>query len=346
MATIVESTIGATGDYTTIANWVSGQQGNFVGNAEIHKGILIDSSLIISSQNSITGATTDEDHYWWLTVDENERHTGKGGTGNSLVSGMSVNQSMIFVEDDFVCDWIEFNMNSTTTFAIRAWGTGKDYCKVSNCIFYDGDGSDSSGYVLHFRYYNKVYFWNNLIYDFQPNFSGTFYITSFDNNVNELRIYNNTISDIDSSNGVFGVLVDLVGFTTVECRNCIIVGITAGGAIKCFNVPFSGNHSNNISGDSTVPGIDSFTGITGASLFKDHSNDDYSLKLSSVAYNAGYDLSSYFTNDLAGNSRPFGEHWDIGSLEFLSVSGRIKITEVDTKNLMKIETYVVDFLDK
>ena len=348
MATIIESTIGATGDYSSIANWVSGQQGNFVSDNHIQKGVLIDISLVISSQNSITGATTDEDHYWWLTVDENERHIGKAGTGNSLVSEMSISQSMIFIDNDFVCDWIEFNMNSTTTFAIRAWGTDQSYCRVSNCIFYDGSDSDSSSYILHFRYYDKVYFLNNLIHNFQFSGIGTFYVTSFGNDIDELRIYNNTISDIDnsSSGGVFGILVDLFGFTTVECRNCIAMAITAGDTPTCFNVPIGGTHSDNISGDGTAPGDNSYINETTNNLFKDSSNNDYSLKLSSVAYNAGYDLSSYFTNDLAGNSRPFGEYWDIGCLEFLSVFDRIKITEVDTKNLLKIDVYVVDPMGK
>ena len=349
MATIVESTIGVTGDYSSINNWVVGQVGDFVSNNQIQKGILIDASLSITSIQFIEGATTDEDHYWWLTVDENERHTGKAGTGNKLVSNYSDNY-LIFTHNNCLINYIEFDMNSNGFRAIRMRGEDDEEIywtvTVSHCIFYDGLEETEEGSILYSINLRKSKIYNNLIHNFQSDVGNMTAINAGSAIPDETLICNNTISNLNSDAGYTRGISYGTTSNLDEITNNIVVNLTSLGSIKCYYILFAEIGPSNISGDDTATGDNSFINETASNLFKDHANNDYSLKLSSVAKDAGYDLSTYFTDDIAGNSRPFGEYWDIGCLEFLAVSGRIKITEMDTKNLLKIDVYVVDFLGK
>jgi hypothetical protein len=541
MAAIIESTIGVTGDYTTIASWISDKVGDFVGNDEIHKGILIDNkNYDISTSISITGATTDSTHYWWLTTEESVRHTGKEGTGARIRSTSDL-AVVLTVSDDAIIEYMEFDGNSNGTDSGIVINNG-GYCKINGCIIHDvrsgldssgvkvsgsghtleiwnnliynissidlasiqygifiavadqsamyiynntindigyekgyaifngenayvgiddnddlsfGDGTDDSPFSISAwinintgssyqgiagKYnaagYNREYYFvidnNNkllffllqesplailkvtsdntiqlnewlhvcgtydgessdtsfVLYESMDNLSYFFNIgcieignANFDGKMYDARIHSKELSESEIESIMNGELSgneivhyklesDVLDYgpneldgqnidvtfqtcygiylnTFITCgynRNNTVIRVGGNTTSKCFDNFDGWTSSNNVSSDDTATGDNSFINETANNLFKDHLNDDYSLKLSSVAYNAGYDLSAYFTNDLAGSSRPFGEHWDIGSLEFLSVSDRIKITEMDTKNLLKIDTYVVDVL--
>lgn len=69
--------------------------------------------------------------------------------------------------------------------------------------------------------------------------------------------------------------------------------------------------------------------------FTDYANGDYSVKdTDSPLYDAGTDLSAYFTTDIAGTTR---STWDIGAFEYVaSGGGGVSIIPIIMNHLQKM----------
>jgi len=135
---------------------------------------------------------------------------------------------------------------------------------------------------------------NNLIYD---NYQGGIHVYVG----NDARIYNNTLYN---SRGSGEIILDNTNAVSTVIRNNILYRGPSTGS------PISGNglgtvQSNNLTTDPS---------------FVDAANGNFTLQASSSAINAGTDLSSVFTTDIAGVARPQGSGWDIGAYAGNAVS--------------------------
>lgn len=114
---------------------------------------------------------------------------------------------------------------------------------------------------------------------------------------------------------------------TVYLKNNLIQGTT-----KCYNIAGYSNyvHSNNLSSDNASPDA-VFQSKTVS--FANASGADYHLSgADTVTRDTGTDLSSDaylpFSNDIDGNSRPFGGAWDIGADEFTDFTAPAAIADL------------------
>lgn len=145
---------------------------------------------------------------------------------------------------------------------------------------------------------------NNFIWH---NFSGGIF-SNYGDGIFPQYLYNNTVIDNKSGLGSADVYIGGIGCDT-GANQCII--------------------RNNISCNNQVAQItnNSPSGITNTNLetcpaFVDAANKNYHLTAASAgALNAGVSLSTDFTVDFDGDTRPQGSAWDIGADEFLDTGG-------------------------
>jgi len=139
------------------------------------------------------------------------------------------------------------------------------------------------------------------------------------------KIYNNTIYNNNSA----GVVVGIFGFTTGnEIINNIIdnnigdgISVEANGdATKIENNVISNFPGNRLAVDDKGTNTTEVGTITSDPLMIDPVNDDFSIPISSPAKDQGTDLSSVFTVDYVGTTRPQGTSWDIGAFEFVETT--------------------------
>jgi hypothetical protein len=336
---VIENTIGAAGDYTTIDNWVAGEAGNFVLDGELQKGIMIDNAAYNTSDGeSITGATTDINHYWWLTSSESVRHDGTAGSGPRLVyTGSEDDDAILTVEDDAVIEWIEINGGNNGSYGFYG-NASLALLEVKSCIIHNIVATTGQlCYGIFVQFFDTIRLFNNLIYDVVTHDQGGYGIRISGGVVNELSIYNNTVKveDDDGDNPFVISVLSGVSPTIHEIRNNIAVSEEANPT--CFSGAL-GNASDNISSDDTAPGIGSFTNVVLGDLFVNYSSDDYEIKPTSAAYNSGYDLSSYFTIDIAGRTRPIGAVFDIGCYEATTTSTTSTSTSTSTSTTSTTST--------
>lgn len=139
-----------------------------------------------------------------------------------------------------------------------------------------------------------------------------------------MRLFNNTFAG--------GLGLCLAGcrandtFTDIQVKNNIINGASGGNWVTDSGIS-QAVHENNLytatSYSQTArynwafgPGeIDA--SVAGKSVvFVNETGNNFNLKSTSQAINAGANLSSYFTKDILGNSRPASSVWDLGAYEY------------------------------
>jgi len=135
-------------------------------------------------------------------------------------------------------------------------------------------------------------------------------------------VYNCTIDGTEGPPGHYGVQMLEIGGATfnVAVKNTVAEGLSAGGFAVTGGSP-SITASNNASSDNTADdwgGSGHLVGLDPDDLFTDHDNGDFTLKNGSALIDAGADLSGSFTDDIAGNTRPSGDAFDIGAFEYLA----------------------------
>lgn len=319
--TVVESTIGTAGDYTTIAAWVSAKAGDFVADNEQHKGILIDNkNYDQTSTLTITGATADKTRNWWLTSDPSVRHTGKEGTG-ARIRSTSNDVTLINIEDDFIIEYIELDGNADSY--ITFYGLNVDspnYCKINSCIIHNIKGGGANFGVGTTGNGIDLDIWNNLIYGvYGDGVGGSIYGIAIWAGENLINMYNNTIDDIGGyeEGAAYGIGINSF-LTWGYNRNNIVTRVT-GATANCFFNSGGWTNSHNISSDDTAPGSDYLRDRNAFGLFANPIGRDYHLVTGSVALDSGWDGISYFANDIDGESRPYGVVWDRGCDESTTV---------------------------
>lgn len=148
MPTTVDATIGTGGgyDYSSLAAWESGTQGNLVAADEIRRGVISQASYheTLSSAFSISGATTDATRYRVLTVaascsvfDNTANPLRWDTTKGAAVSGGTASYTDWFGADENYCVVERLQYRNQKS---RGMSTGAATAKIRKCLIYAADG--------------------------------------------------------------------------------------------------------------------------------------------------------------------------------------------------------------
>ena len=132
----------------------------------------------------------------------------------------------------------------------------------------------------------------------------------------DVLVYNNTLINKQGDNAFFALLVENMFGGTITVENNLIFGPNATGAMSLTGVTVVAN--NNITHDGTgddYGGTGAQVNVDPEDVFTDFSSGDYSLKLASLAIDAGKTIPA-ISVDNVGTSRPQGVAFDIGAYEY------------------------------
>lgn len=353
MATEVISVIGSDpgDDYSTLAAWWSDKKGDIVSANQIQiaelRGELHDSGASAQlNMDAITAGYVDADHYYVIRTMEGAEFQGDfddlSGVAVLTQDGGSGGGDPLFCVNAYVqhTKMMNFvvkgiNDNQLTSFSAIAGTTIPLTGYVNSCGVIDiantkaDDTCECRGI-----YYGRV--WNCCVVDIEAILTGT-----DDKNASAAGItigttsgneaLNNTVAfvnaDNQSSNGsadaaAYGIYtgVNTTGYNNVACN----ITASANDQVTASDFAGAGIRDYNASEDSTATGGNSITGITPSDEFVDATAATFNANLKSTSnlIEEGDDLSSEgFSDDMKGTSRPQGDNWDIGCIEYLSSTG-------------------------
>lgn len=348
-------TIGATGDYATIAAWEADSD-ILTG---FWRGELIDpdeyaGGVTFSGSNGTPSST----NYVWLDVAPNVRHSGKSGTGHARVRSSSTGAHVFIIGEQYVrIENIEIRQDSTgaSDEGIRLLN-GSDNALISRCIIWtnrnvsDQDGIYSGNSAINVSVDNCViYGWRRAGIHAQNH-------SSFSASTQNWNIDFCTISNcgdanefesgaVNSRTGYSGSINNLniyntAGLATRSSFDDFSVFSTAG------TTNWAGTNNASSDGSLTARGfaVDGWENVTlidtsqsSGSFFvvndltMNFSADDYQLlddNAGNIAYGNGVDRVGSepdsrqdFSLDIVGNLRStLGPAPDIGASEYISAS--------------------------
>ncbi len=328
-ATIVTKSIGAGScggvcDYSTVAAWEAACGGatscDLVTNNEAVVGEMYDDATF-NETVFIDGFITDSTRTVTLSVASGERHSGVIGAGVDWTYAGRI----LEISDNYVTvEWIQFRDWGGGSTYKAAIGVYRDYNVIRNNILYGGATPDptTTGILLSSNADgSKVY--NNIVYKIATSGTDPIGIGIFsDANPNASNeIYNNTVYSAK------------YGIACVDTTNdCIVKNNISMNSTVDFAGTFNTSSSHNMSSDAT--GDD--PGVTGAIINETASSEfvsvtsgseDFHLLSSANAVDAGTSLSTVFTDDIDGESRP--TNWDMGADEYVVLANPPSIQEAN-----------------
>lgn len=295
MPTVVTHTLRASGgDYTTMSAWEAGEQRDLVA---------LDEQEVLECYNdwpgglvdncTVAGWTTDSTRDITITVLAGHRHNGVLGDGFYMTTASSWAACIRFEEVGTV-EWIDARHTGGQGYGLRGSGSSLDIA-FKNCFAagpHGGFAALNSEHVLI----------NCIAYDSGDGFTSSNYGKTLLQNC-----------------GAFDCTTGFNFIHWATAQNCVAFGNTTGfGSTGTWG--YGGSLvTHNASSDSTEPGVNPITTDIVSGDFSDETANDWSVSgAGSALYDAGYDLSAEFTDDIAGNAR--GATFDVGPFEYASVS--------------------------
>jgi hypothetical protein len=250
---------------------------------------------------SLSGWTTDADHYIRIYTTSEARHDGTPGSSYRLVTTGSGPISSYAAH--FRIEGLEIHSlyAGSPVYARPGGGIDGDIRLSHNLIH--GNGVDSGSGIFIYDYDGASKIWNNIIYDV----SGLGYLAGIQTSRGVAYVYNNTV-------------VDLIAGFAIRSGGAVIAknNLTEAPGDDFYGVFYPGSDFN-ASSDDTAPGFHSRR--EQAFTFVNSGTDNYHLAATDGgARNYGTDLSSDthipITDDIDSATRAGG--WDIGADEAAS----------------------------
>lgn len=329
MATIIESTIGTGGTYTTLADWYASIPSNLVTADQVHRGKVLNQELVMTTTLTISGKTTDATRYIELTTD----------TGASFMDHANKATNPL-------------RYNASVGAAIRSSGAGgtinvqQSYTRISNLQISNTNTGSTAQPAFFTNGAGTTVRVSNLIVEgsgINTAVKGVFRVTltgSIVSNCVAIQLKNDVLAMIGGvANGVqvsnctfvsLGTTVN-VGFQTANAasvwKNVYVGGATApeDGTVastktNCYSSVAATGYS--VAALSTA----TFENVTSGS-------QDLRLKSGSSLINAGTTDATNAPADIIGTARPQGAAYDVGAWEFAGsatpVDGTLTWTEAD-----------------
>ena len=319
---IVDPDNGTGTDYTSLNAWESGEEADLVTNNESKVATCRSTGGSADTTGlDIGGWTTDSDNYIkiWTDPAEDYRHDGTAGSGYRLLPGTGKAVRIRDNQDYINIEGIELGGGSSGDYDASVYIEASSYIDISYCLMH---GSKVGVWITNGSE-NGVKIWNNIIYNTTD---VSIIIEGGDTDANV--VYNNTVYN----SGSHGVLLN--SWKDAYITNNIVVDSTNNDFEIESDAEVESGSGHNISSDATAPGSNSKTSVSLSDLdFTNTSsgNEDFHIGQSSVAKNAGKDLSSDanlpFSDDIDGSTR-IGA-WDIGADEETTIKEFESIVDPD-----------------
>ena len=318
--TIIKTVKPSGGDYTSLANWETGQQANIVAADQVQECDCY--SMVDTAAVSLTGWTTDATHYLLIKGADSDKTTSNTGVYSTSRYRLEVSDAVnISATDVFVrFDYLQFKLTVTTASTealfLSTDSLGSCIFYVSNCVFnLQGTSTNGANAMVSNSTKNTVYMWNCLAY----NPSTATYASS---NAATIQCGAGGTISIYSCTIIGGYKAFYTEGAAVTIKNCygaiIATGATAyatSGGSFTMTTCASSDTSGSAGLQSIARNTTNFKNVTNGS-------EDYHLAgTGSALYHAGTNTSGdaaplNFTTDIDGNSR--GTTWDVGDDQYSS----------------------------
>jgi hypothetical protein len=310
VATATDATYTIARAYNTLQAWEDDRSGDLTGEERVEVGVAY-SDGAFTDPITISGSTTEARYYMRLTVASGQRHNGIADTGAIIdaccfSTPRDMGQDLVRVEDPYTrVEWLQFARVQIGDYSGVYFAPTASNGTVSNVMVYKNWFSNSMSGVRTAALDTTIR--NSIFYA-----SGHYAVlveSGGSATIENVTAYN-------TSNGIQGE----VG-STVSVKNTISLVTTNNDFQLYGTVAFFGNNMyDGVAGfdPGTLQGGNQTPPADLEDLFVSLISGSEDLHLGACPGNAqdsGLDLSSSFTDDFEGDSRPIGVGWDIGADE-------------------------------
>ena len=301
------STIGSdpTRDYSAVSGWEAGQRGNFVTGTVIERGDMYNDSQLDDAVG-FSASTTSALYYWLLRTPADERHDGTKDSGARIEYDGAFGETIDVQDDYWRIEGVEIHSGSSEhssheAIKVQSVGSNTDI-RIEKCLICGENDSSSRGIEINDST-ATVKISNNFIYDIDTSNGVGILVTD----AATVYAYHNSILDMK-----YGI--QRVAGTVIAKNNAVFDCATAN-----FTGTFHADSDYNCCSDTSAPGSnsknsktasDNFTSVTAGSQnlhVKDNTAD---------IYFAGKDLATDtypILDDIDDNTRTT---YDIGADEY------------------------------